>query len=131
MSLFLLFFFLFFFSFFFPFSLFFFSLSSPLFFFLPRFFFFFFLLWFQYMEITKPPTSAMRILHSSNPIKVEKLFNGSDSDLWRRGPVGLNHQQCSIFNRSNPDLRGPVGLMMKTSCEASSSRLSSTRNQRS
>uniref|UniRef100_A0A2N9FLG4 Uncharacterized protein n=1 Tax=Fagus sylvatica TaxID=28930 RepID=A0A2N9FLG4_FAGSY len=40
----------------------------------------------------------MRILHSSDPVKVEKLFNGSDPDLWRRGPVGLNHQQRSIFN---------------------------------
>uniref|UniRef100_A0A2N9IHG7 Uncharacterized protein n=1 Tax=Fagus sylvatica TaxID=28930 RepID=A0A2N9IHG7_FAGSY len=83
------------------------------------------------MGITKPPTSAMRILHSSDPVKVEKLFNGSDPDLWRRGLVGLNHQQRSIFNGSNPDLRGPMGLMMKTSCEASSSRLSSTRNRRS
>ena len=61
---------------------------------------------------TKPPTSTVRILHSSDPVKVEKHFNGSDLDLdlWRHGPVSL---------------------MMKTSCEVSSSRLSSTRNQRS
>ncbi|GMY36002.1 hypothetical protein FCV25MIE_31244 [Fagus crenata] len=71
----------------------------------------------------------MRILYSSDPAKVEKLFNDSDLDLWRCGPMGLNHQQRSIFNGSNLDLRGPVGLMMKTSYEASSSRLSSTRKR--
>jgi hypothetical protein len=61
---------------------------------------------------TKPPASAVRTLHSSDPVKVERRFNGSDLDLdlWRRGPVSL---------------------ITKTSCEASSSRLSSTRNRRS
>jgi hypothetical protein len=54
------------------------------------------------LHSSKPPTSAMRILHNSDPVKVEKLFNGSDPDLWRRGPVGLNHQQRSIFNGSTP-----------------------------
>ncbi|GMY08792.1 hypothetical protein FCV25MIE_04031 [Fagus crenata] len=99
----------------------------------------------------------MRILlHSSDPVKVEKLFNGSDPDLWRRGPMGLHHQRIcggvdpwvSTINGSveawtrgsppstdlrgsNPDLRGPVGLMMKKSCEVSSSQLSSIRNRRS
>jgi hypothetical protein len=46
----------------------------------------------------KPPTSAMRILHSSDPVKVEKLFNGSDPDLWRRGPGW-------VFNGSTINIR--------------------------
>ena len=74
-----------------------FSFLSHLFLFLPRFFFpCFFLPWFQYMGITKPPASAMRILHSSDSVKVDKLFNGSDPDLWRRGPVGLHHQRICV-----------------------------------